>query len=336
MNNKITIFLPVHTGGEFFRRCVESILVQTHTDFTLIVLENKSEDENIKWINSLNDPRIKVFESTMFLSIENNWARIMNIPKEKYMTMIGHDDLFDPDYLEIMCNLINAYPNASLYHAHFRFIDKYGNKIRSCLPMPTVEKADAFLESRLTFKRDSFGTGYLFRSSDYEKAGGIPCYNKLMFADDTLWLSLLKDSYKATDKKECYSYRWHSRNTSYSPGWKATFESFQDFLGFLDCYSQNNRAISNIIQKRLLKYSIACFQRAYFSIKGSSEEKNAAQAEIIKIIEYIRDILQESGHYIPSFESDVRKYVFGFFSYHRWIFWHFRMWFKRRFPRLFY
>ena len=39
------------------------------------------------------------------------------------MTVIGHDDLLDNNYLDVMNALIAKYPNASLYQTHFRYID---------------------------------------------------------------------------------------------------------------------------------------------------------------------------------------------------------------------
>ena len=112
---KYSIILPVRNGGEYVKECVKSILSQTLNDFDLIVLDNCSTDGTLQWIQSLNDVRIKTYPSERSLSIEENWGRIKEISNNEFITLIGHDDILDVSYLEIMDRLILQHPNASLY-----------------------------------------------------------------------------------------------------------------------------------------------------------------------------------------------------------------------------
>ena len=57
------------------------------------------------------------------LTIEENWHRVVTIPKNEFITLIGHDDILDPHYLSVMDKLIARHPKASLYQTHFRKID---------------------------------------------------------------------------------------------------------------------------------------------------------------------------------------------------------------------
>src|SRR5436853_206744 len=126
-----SIILPVRNGGEYVKECVQSILQQTHSNFNLIVLDNNSTDGTVEWITSLNENRIIVYRSERSLTIEENWGRIKEVPKNEFMTMIGHDDLLYPHYLQEMDTLIAKHPQASLYQAHFAFIDASGAFMRS-------------------------------------------------------------------------------------------------------------------------------------------------------------------------------------------------------------
>ena len=127
---KYSIILPVFNGGEYFKLCVKSILGQSFSDFNLLVLDSGSSDGSIEWIKGLNDNRIKIYPTEKRLTIEENWTRIRSIPRNEFMTIIGHDDLFDKNYLQQMDELINHYPDASLYQSHFRFIDAAGSIMR--------------------------------------------------------------------------------------------------------------------------------------------------------------------------------------------------------------
>ncbi len=208
--NKFSIILPVRNGGEYVKACVNSIFNQTLQNFNLIVLDNCSADGTLQWVKSLNDIRIIIHPSKEPLSIEDNWDRIVMAEKNEYITLIGHDDILKPDYLKTMSELINKFPDASLYQTHFSFIDSEEKKIRTCKPMKEKEDGPEFLQSILQNKIDIVGTGFMMRSKDYNAAGGIPAYYpNLLFADFELWLKLTDKNYKATSEKECFYFRLH-------------------------------------------------------------------------------------------------------------------------------
>lgn len=206
---RFTIILPVRNGGIYLQHCVASILAQTVSNFDLAVLENQSSDGSAGWLKQLNDPRVKVYPAPTALSIEDNWGRIAQIPRNEFITCIGHDDLLDPNYLEVMQELIKRFPNAGLYQAHFRLIDENDDFLRWCAPQPERETAGQFLEARFCARRESFGTGYMMRTTDFDRVGGMPHFPQLLFSDDVLWMKLMLGSWKATSPQPCFSYRFH-------------------------------------------------------------------------------------------------------------------------------
>src|SRR4029078_5164379 len=123
---KYSLILPVYNGGEYVKECVQSILSQSFSQFNLHVLDNYSTDGTLEWLSSLKDERIKIYPAERFLPMEENWQRILSIPRNEMMTIIGHDDLLDSNYLASMDAFIQKHPDASLYQAHFRFIDQQG------------------------------------------------------------------------------------------------------------------------------------------------------------------------------------------------------------------
>src|SRR5436853_2941731 len=97
---KFSIILPVRNGGEYVKACINSILSQTCQDFNVLVLDNCSTDGTSEWLISLQNEKISIIPADRPLSIEENWARITTIPKNDFITLIGHDDLLYPDFLE--------------------------------------------------------------------------------------------------------------------------------------------------------------------------------------------------------------------------------------------
>ena len=207
---KYSIILPVRNGGHYLKECVNGILAQTFGDFNCIVLDNCSTDGTTEWLQSLEDPRIVLHRSDKSLTIEENWSRIKDVPKNEFMTMIGHDDWLQPFYLEEMNALIGRHPAAGLYQTHFTYIDQDGRFVRNCLPMDEHQCLHEFLSCQMARTIDSTGTGYMMRSADYDRTGGMsPGFPNLIFADYALWTDLMLKGYKATASRDCFSYRLH-------------------------------------------------------------------------------------------------------------------------------
>jgi len=244
---KFSIILPVRNGGEYVKECVGSILSQTYPHFNLLILDNCSTDGTTAWVNALSDNRVQVYPSAEPLSIEQNWKRVADVPKNEFMTCIGHDDLLLPGYLQEMKRLIETYPGASLYQSQFTFIDSQGKPIRPCRPIPPALSGEELLERILTKQIDINGTGYMMRSKDYEAIGGIPAYPNLLFADFALWVDMARISGMVASAAHCFSYRLHQSMTASSADDKiqAAFGFCIDYLLRLKQQSPAARAIIN-------------------------------------------------------------------------------------------
>lgn len=219
IGKQFTVFLPVRNGENYISLCIESILSQECENFDLVILENKSTDATLSIVRSYDDPRIKVIEALSPLGIYENWRRVYELIQSgtitsEFSTIIGHDDILYPSFLKDIEALITTYPDASLYQTHFDLIDTVGNLKRPCKPIPTREYAQDFLLARCWGNRDSFGTGYVFRTADYEKIGGIPDLPSLLWADDLMIVRLTTLAYKVCGGGVCFAYRLHSNSVS--------------------------------------------------------------------------------------------------------------------------
>jgi len=254
---KFSIILPVRNGGEYVKECVASILSQTYSEFTLHVLDNNSTDGTFEWLDALHDSRIEITPSSTLLTIEENWARALTVKKNEFMTLIGHDDRLLPNYLQVMNNLINQYPDASLYQAHFNYIDSFGKFVRVSKKMAIIQTAEEFLACHINQSLDSMGTGYMMRTKDYEKLGGIPTnYPALLFADYELWIRLISISYKATSPLTLFEYRLHE-STSKSANAVVYQNAFMKYIEFLIKLNKEQVEFKSVIKNQgltLIKY----------------------------------------------------------------------------------
>jgi glycosyltransferase involved in cell wall biosynthesis len=285
---KFSIILPVKNGGEYVKLCIASILNQRYSDFELLVLDNCSTDGTTEWVRSIKDPRVKLFPSNNSLSIEENWNRVLSIPKSEFMTLIGHDDLLANDYLETMNEMVRSNPNASLFQTHFDYIDANGKLIRHCKPMKETEEAITLLEDFLQNKIDVMGTGFLMRSADYNSLGGIPPYPNLLFADFELWIKLTKLSFLAVSPKTCFSFRLHQSMTTRSADEKF-IRAYERFILFLESLARSNDQYKEVIRSfgsRFLLFYCKGLSHRLLRTRGSERKGFTVKKMISKTKEF--------------------------------------------------
>ena len=291
--NSFSIILPVFNGGEYLKTCVKSLVAQTFSNYNIVVLDNCSTDGTREWLLSLRDPKISVITSEKKLSITENWGRIKNVEKKEFMTMIGHDDVLLPEYLSTMNAMINEHPAASLYQAHFDFIDSKGNVIKRCQPMPEKMEAADFLKAQLNRTMDSMGTGYMMRSVDYDRLGGIPTnYPNLIFADYALWMMLTEQSYLAISKQRAFQYRLHDSVSKVTNG-EDYQRAFFRYLDFLKERMQQNDSIKKAFQTNGHGYLMYfCESLSHRILKTPAERREVTVKSFIdKCIAYSSEML---------------------------------------------
>lgn len=221
MNPEFVIYLPVRNGGHHVDIAIDSVLAQSHTAWRLVILENASTDGTPENLARYDDPRITVIPAVRPLSMYDNWHRAHDLMGDEaddtLVTILGHDDVFHPDFLADIAGLVRDHPDASCYQTLFDMIDENDGKVRPCRPVPDRESWTSMLGGLLWYLRDSFGTGYVFRAGDYRRVGGIPDLPMLLFSDWLVFVRLTRLSYKVSTLSSRFSYRRHLSSTSGTP-----------------------------------------------------------------------------------------------------------------------
>jgi glycosyltransferase involved in cell wall biosynthesis len=266
---KYSFIVPTYNSEQWIEPCINSILAQTYTGFDIIILDSGSTDKTLNWISRINDKRIRLYTTDKRLSIVENWSRITTVPRNEFMTIMGHDDILYPHYLDTINKLTEEFPDAGLYHTHFNFIDDKGKIIRACTPMENRITPAGLLEDILKNNIEITATGYMIRSQQYDLAGGIPPYSNLLYADIELWLKMILKSYLAVSPENCFEFRLHVGNTSKATNIKrlTAFERLIDFFWTLkNTNTGYNLLIENNAFQFLKDYAVgSCHKLIYIS-----------------------------------------------------------------------
>lgn len=114
-----SIVIPVYNKEKYISRTLKSILNQTFFNFEIIIVDDGSTDNSIKILKNFDDKRIKV------VSQENKGvssARNLGVEhsKNNYIAFIDADDIWEPEFLENINNLILSFPNAGAYYTNYK------------------------------------------------------------------------------------------------------------------------------------------------------------------------------------------------------------------------
>ncbi|EME8139564.1 glycosyltransferase, partial [Enterococcus faecium] len=100
---EISIIVPIYNVEQYLRKCVDSILAQTFTDFEVILVDDGSPDNS----GAICDEYAKLDSRVRVIHKENGGlsdARNagIEIAKGKYLGFVDSDDFIDKDMYEIL------------------------------------------------------------------------------------------------------------------------------------------------------------------------------------------------------------------------------------------
>jgi glycosyltransferase involved in cell wall biosynthesis len=95
----LSVVLPVRNGANYLAAALESVLVQTSSDFVVHISDNASDDgtADILADYASRDPRFKVSRSAAPLTQVANMNRAVALAQTPWVRMLCHDDLLRPD-----------------------------------------------------------------------------------------------------------------------------------------------------------------------------------------------------------------------------------------------
>ena len=125
----ISVIMPVYNGEKTIRETIESVFNQTFPDWELIVINDGSQDATLEILNSIQDPRLRVFS---YPNAGQATSRNRGISQAcgEYISFIDADDLWTPDKLEAQLQVLQANPQAAVAYSWTKCIDEVGQVSR--------------------------------------------------------------------------------------------------------------------------------------------------------------------------------------------------------------
>lgn len=96
---KVTIQIVTFNGMKYLPDCLASIYNQTYKDFQVLIIDNDSQDETVKFIKN-NYPEIAVFKNNKnigFARANNQGIKLLHSP---FLVVCNQDIILEPTWLE--------------------------------------------------------------------------------------------------------------------------------------------------------------------------------------------------------------------------------------------
>lgn len=177
----VTVCIPTYNRASLLKETIESVLLQTFHDFTLLIVDNASEDATEAVVGSFDDSRINYVRNAQNIGLRGNWNRCLTLARGQYISILPDDDLMMPENLEAKIGVLNSHAQVGLVHSKFHAIDGAGKIIRYNTnwghgpdrESDAIESGqDVLKEMLLTCNLINVPT-IIFRRACYEKLGGF-------------------------------------------------------------------------------------------------------------------------------------------------------------------
>lgn len=115
---KISVVIPLYNKGFIISETLESVLVQTFTDFEIVIVNDGSTDSSFEIVSQYTDNRIRLYnQENKGVSKTRNAG--IEYSKSDLIAFLDADDYWHPNHLEELYQLYIDFPNCGLYASRY-------------------------------------------------------------------------------------------------------------------------------------------------------------------------------------------------------------------------
>ena len=132
----VSIVMPVYNPGKYLAPCLDSLLAQTFRDFRLIAIDDGSTDGSgdVLRAYAAKDDRILAWRNPENLGAARTRNIGIQMARGTYLSIVDADDLYAPEYLATMVEVMEQYGVDVAVCDFYDFNDQTGEKIENRLP----------------------------------------------------------------------------------------------------------------------------------------------------------------------------------------------------------
>lgn len=212
---KVSVCIPTYNRSQYLREAIKSVLIQSFTDFELIICDNASSDNTNEVVNSFYDDRISYYRNPTNLGAFKNINLCLQLAKGKYITIFHDDDVMLPDNILKKFNFLEKNPAIGLVDSNAYLIDDYGNAKgiywQNNVDHSVLGEGDSHFKKLFLGYNSVCFPAVMIRKECYTKLGG---FVPIPYCDWELWMRISLFYRLGYIQEPLIKYRRHANNDS--------------------------------------------------------------------------------------------------------------------------
>lgn len=245
--------MPVFNAAQYLAKAIDSVLVQSFTDFEFLILDDGSSDDSLKVIENFaaRDTRIKVIAREN-RGLTESLNELAVKAQGRYLARMDADDICFPDRFKSQVTYLDTHSKCVVLGGWALMIDE---KDRPILPLKPPLDHKNIDSGNLSGQTSFIHPSVMIRRSAFLQAGSYnPDYP---YAEDKeLWLRMAEIGLLRNLPEFCLQYRVHLQSVS------SKYHTIQ--------YESSRQASSNTANRRGVPDT---FQRKPFRSDGSQDSE---------------------------------------------------------------
>jgi len=185
----ISVIVPLYNKEKDVEHTLQSVLLQEHEDFEVIVVNDGSTDNGETIVKGLEDSRIKIFNKQKEgVSVARNYGA--ERANHEHIAFLDADDYWYPNHLKNLNSLIEKFPEEKWYATAYE--KKYDDKTTISMNSKVMDKRDWFGIIENYFKHSTgsslvWTSAVCFKKTFFNNLNGF--HEDITHGEDTdLWI----------------------------------------------------------------------------------------------------------------------------------------------------
>jgi glycosyltransferase involved in cell wall biosynthesis len=202
---QVSIILPVYNGEAHLKQAINSVLLQSYSDWELIVIDDGSTDTTASIIQSYvsKDSRVRQIIHEKNLGLVTSLNEGVAVSAGSFLARLDCDDYWpSPDKLNKQMEFLGQHPRCGLVGTWAEMLDMQGKRLYDFKPPAN----DVAIRKQILWHNCFVHSGIIIRKNILRQAGGYKLED-LHVEDYALWLRAGKISALANLPEVLVKYR---------------------------------------------------------------------------------------------------------------------------------